>query len=518
MSNPGSSSPDPDLAPVPPSGKAKRRRRAVIVVVGSFALVCVLFARPLMHVISTAWRDVNQIEPVPAGFADDVSRLNRTPVTQVVQVETEADAAERQLAALIERAHREGLKVSIAGARHSMGGHTISPGGIVIEMLPFNRMDYDAEHELLHVQAGARWRDIIPYLDRFQRSVAVMQSDNTFSVGGSLSVNCHGWQFGRPPIASTVESFRLMQADGSVVRCSRAENRELFSLVLGGYGLFGIILDADLRVVPNERYRLEQFIVPVDTALETFERQVEQKPDAVMAYARMGIVPGDFLEEVILNVLYSDPAADGKIPELSDPGMITLRRSLFRGSVGSDYGKELRWAAEARLQPHLSKRHFSRNQLLNEGSDIYQNRTAATTDILHEYFVPMRNIESFVVDLRSIFPRHQCDLLNVTVRGINTDEDSFLRYADQRVISFVMLFNHPLTSAGDASMQALTHDLIDAALAAGGRYYLPYRLHATPGQFRRAYPQADRFFEIKRQYDPDELFQNQFYSKYKDPK
>jgi FAD/FMN-containing dehydrogenase len=516
MSHPGTPSPDPDFAKASQDRKAKRVRRAVVVAVGSLALFGILFARPLLHVISTAWRDVGRIEPVPAGFADDVSRLNHTPVAEVVEVETETAAAERQLAELVKRAHRDGLKVSIAGARHSMGGHTISPGGIVIDMLPVHRMNYDAEHELLHVQAGARWRDIIPYLDKFQRSVAVMQSDNTFSVGGSLSVNCHGWQFGRPPIASTVESFRLLQADGGIVHCSRTENRELFSLALGGYGLFGIILDAELRVVRNERYRLEQFIVPVDRALATFERQVEQKPDAVMAYARMGIVPDDFLEEVILNVFYRDPAADGKIPELADPGMITLRRSLFRGSVGSDYGKELRWAAEARLQPHLSKRHFSRNQLLNEGSDIYQNRTAETTDILHEYFVPMRNIESFVVDLRSIVPRHKCDLLNITVRGINLDDDSFLRYADQRVISFVMLFNHPRTIAGDAQMQALTHDLIDAALAAGGRYYLPYRLHATPDQFRRAYPQADRFFELKRQYDPDELFQNQFYLKYKD--
>ena len=107
-----------------------------------------------------------------------------------------------------------------------------------------------------------------------------------------------------------------------------------------------------------------------------------------MVYARMGIVPDEFLEEVILNVLYRDPAPDGTIPELSEPGMVALRRSLFRGSAESDYGKELRWAAETRLQPHLSNRHFSRNQLLNEGSEIFQNRTAETTDILHEYFIP----------------------------------------------------------------------------------------------------------------------------------
>ncbi|MBI3864807.1 MAG: FAD-binding oxidoreductase [Planctomycetia bacterium] len=507
-----------DPAAVPPAASAaKRRRRALYAILGALAVIVALTTKPLIHVVSTAWRDVNELEPVPAGFADDVSRLNRTPVAEVVPVEPDVEVAERQLAALLERASHEGLKVSIAGARHSMGGHTIYTGGLVINMLPFRHMEFDARREILHVGAGARWRDIIPYLDGFQRSVGVMQSDNTFSVGGSLSVNCHGWQFGRPPIASSVESFRLMRADGSIVRCSRDENQELFSLALGGYGLFGIILDAELRVVPNERYRLEQFIVPVGDAIATYEKKVRQQPDAVMVYARMGIVPSEFLEEVILNVLYRDRAPDGEIPELSEPGLVGIRRSLFRGSVGSDYGKELRWAAEARLQPHLSQRHFSRNQLLNEGSEIYQNRSAQTTDVLHEYFIPMLNIERFVVDLRAIIPRHRCDLLNVTVRGIETDVDSFLRYADQPVISFVMLFNQPRDEEGDTRMQALTRELIDAALHHGGRYYLPYRLHATPAQFRRAYPQADEFFALKLRYDPDELFQSQFYLKYKDP-
>ena len=63
-------------------------------------------------------------------------------------------------------------------------------------------------------------------------------------------------------------------------------------------------------------------------------------------------------------------------------------------------------------------------------------------------------------------------------------------------------------------MAAMTRDLIDAALDLGGRYYLPYRLHATADQFRRAYPQAAPFFALKRKYDPKELFQNQFYLTY----
>jgi hypothetical protein len=45
-------------------------------------------------------------------------------------------------------------------------------------------------------------------------------------------------------------------------------------------------------------------------------------------------------------------------------------------------------------------------------------------------------------------------------------------------------------------------------------YYLPYRLHASVQQFHRAYPQAARFFELKRLHDPEETFQNLFYRTY----
>jgi FAD/FMN-containing dehydrogenase len=82
------------------------------------------------------------------------------------------------------------------------------------------------------------------------------------------------------------------------------------------------------------------------------------------------------------------------------------------------------------------------------------------------------------------------------------------------MLAFVMFFSQPRSAAGDADMQAMTIELVDAVLRSDGQYYLPYRLHATPGQLRRAYPQADAFFTLKKRYDPQELFQNEFYIKY----
>jgi len=305
-----------------------------------------------------------------------------------------------------------------------------------------------------------------------------------------------------------------MKADGAVVRCSRTENPELFSLALGGYGLFGIILEVDLRVVPNRPYRLTTDVVPATEALATYHERVGGAAGTAMVYARMNVDPDHFLDDVILSVLVEEDGPVEGLPPLSEQGLVGLRRTIFRGSAESDYGKKLRWTAETQLSSPGGETVFSRNQLLNEPVEVYANRSADSTDILHEYFVPEASIAGFIDGLRRIIPEEGGNLLNVTVRHIEEDTDTFLRYADRPMLSLVMLFHQERTDAGEAAMEKLTRRLIDAALAAGGRYYLPYRLHATPEQFHRAYPMAREFFRRKREHDPDGLFRNQFHTKY----
>ena len=482
-------------------------KRAVRVgLLGVAGVLAMFIARPTYLVVNAWLHDRPALEITPAGFADDASRLNRTRIMEVVDVPADPAAAEAQLRDLLRRARAERLPVAIAGAKHTMGGHTIAPDGVVVNMLPFNRMELDEARNTLHVGAGARWSAVIPYLDARGRSVAVMQSNNDFSVGGSLGANCHGWQVDRPPIASTVESFRLMTADGTVRRCSRTENAELFSLVLGGYGLFGIVLDVELRVVPNARYRAAAEVLPTARYAERFRARVDA--DTGMAYGRLCVAPGpDFLREAILTTFHPAP---GDVPPLAGVGYTGLRREVYRAQLGSPAGRQLRWKAERAFGERVRDTAVSRNQLLNEPAEVYQERNADRTDVLHEYFVPYAQVESFLERARAILPRHAVELMNVTVRNVLTDDDAFLRYADQDLFAFVLLFNQPRAPDAEPIMAACTRELIDAALDCGGRYYLPYRLHATPAQFRRAYPQATTFFAKQRQYDPDGLFQNQF--------
>ena len=109
----------------------------------------------------------------------------------------------------------------------------------------------DTAAKTYRTSAGNRWSDVIRMLDPKGFSPAVMQSNSDFGVGSTFCVNAHGWPVPHGPFGSTVKAIRMVLADGTLVQCSRNENAELFTLAMGGYGLFGISVELDVEMTPN---------------------------------------------------------------------------------------------------------------------------------------------------------------------------------------------------------------------------------------------------------------------------
>lgn len=254
----------------------RRLRTAVLIVLAAVAAVS---ARPLSHLVATAWRD-GATTPPPAASNGwrDAGGIEDYPVRAIRSLPNDEAAALTVLRASLAEARAAGISLSLAGARHSMGGQTAARGGIVVDVSSYRGAQYDAQHQTVHVRAGTRWSEVIRTLEPQGRSVAVMQSNNVFTVGGSISVNAHGWQPLSPPVSGSVASLRVLGADGQLRTLSRQQNAELFGLVLGGYGLFGVILDAELRTVPNVAYRVQREFVPAGGYAAAFAREVAADP------------------------------------------------------------------------------------------------------------------------------------------------------------------------------------------------------------------------------------------------
>ena len=89
-----------------------------------------------------------------------------------------------------------------------------------------------------------------------------------------------------------------------------------------------------------------------------------------------------------------------------------------------------------------------------------------------------------------------------------------MAWAREEVFAFVIYYKQSTKDHEKEMVEIWTRELIDAALSAGGTYYLPYQLHATKEQFHRAYPRANEFFTLKQHVDPNNRFRNKLWDKY----
>ncbi len=444
---------------------------------------------------------------------NDASRLNPVPVAHSILVQSASEERTiAELRSLLKEAARAGRPLAVGGARHSMGGQSLARDGFAVA-LGATACVPNTTARTYRVQAGARWRDVIRTLDPLGFSPAVMQSNNDFTVGGTLSVNAHGWPVAFGPFASTVRSFRLMLADGSLLTCSRTENAELFGLAAGGYGLFGIVLDAEVEMVDNALLTPGFEVVAADKLAQRFAATATD-PAVRMAYGRLSVARAGFLEQGIIGA-YRPGAPRANLPEARRSGAYSfVSRQLFRAQIGSERGKRARWYAETVLLPKAAgSRAVTRNAILSYPASVLAETSPKRTDILHEYFLPPERFADFLKASRERIPLVQ-DLLNVTLRYVDADPLSMLSFAPRPRIAAVMLFNQPATDAADDAARAMTEGLIDAALSLGGSYYLPYRLHGRPEQLKAAYPQLDVFAAKKRHYDPQLRFRNLFWDRY----
>lgn len=445
---------------------------------------------------------------------NDASRLSPTPVAKHWTPRSDDRAALIEaLRTELRDAASAGRSVVVGTARHSMGAQSLPKDGTAITFQT-PKLEADTARGLYRVDSGMRWYEVIATLDPLGFSPAVMQSNADFGVGSTFSVNAHGWPVPHGPFGSTVRALRLMLADGTVVECSREKEPELFAHAMGGYGLFGIIIDLDVEMVRNILVQPRYERMQADDFGAAFAKAVVQ-PDVLMAYGRLNVARKTLFEEALMVTYRAVSQQPEKLPLATTSNLMTgVSRDIYRAQVGNELAKKARWIAETAVNPKLGSGIATRNTLMNEPVRNLASGDARRTDILHEYFIPADALAKFLASCRQIIPPAHAEFLNVTLRYVAADSTSVLAFAPAPRIALVMSFSQEISPEGEADMITLTEALIDAAIAAGGAFYLPYRLHARRDQVAAAYPQAAAFAAKKRAYDPKLLFRHAMWDSY----
>lgn len=438
---------------------------------------------------------------------NDISNLNLTQVNRIVSPTTVAE-----LVHLVEAAKKDGLKVCMAGKRHSQGGHTFYPNAVVVDTNKLNKIIcLDREKKVITVQPGVTWKQIQQYCNPYNLALKVTQTANIFTVGGSLSVNCHGRDPHYGPLIETIQSFRILLANGSLVNASRQENQELFSLAIGGYGLFGIITEVDIALTHNTVYRKKSKVVSVAHYADFVRRKIINNEQVGLHYGQIALND----EKIITTTYTATDRYNKKAFHLHKERRVLVGKSslaLQRRYCSLNTCRSI-FESIAKIRESIPQT-TCRNNAMQHPVECLEHVSEHDTDLLQSYFIPLDGLPEFVRTLKKYVHSRKIRLLNVLIRYIPKDTESFLRYATRDRFEIVIFFNINRSAADVTYAQTWTQKLIDKVLALDGCYYLPTQLWATDAQIRRAYPMLDAFFAKKREYDPEELFINGFYKRY----
>jgi len=439
---------------------------------------------------------------------NDVTGLNPVPVARV-----ERPASVEELTELVRTTTGP---ISIGGGRFSMGGQTASPGSLHIDMRGLNRvLDFSVAEKWIRVQTGIRWCDIQRHIDPHNLSVKIMQTYANFTVGGALSVNCHGRYIGLGPVILSVRWIRVLLMDGSLVRASRTENVEIFFGAIGCYSAIGIIVEAELDLADNIPVKLVQKKMTRADYPVFFRETIRGRPESIFHNADM--YPPDFtrLRSVTFFATSEKPTVKTRLMPLRES--YPMHRYFLWSFMETPLGA---WRRENLIEPLLYLRPKIHWRNYEAGYDVMELEPASRekeTWVLLEYFTPVARFEEFSRRMAEIFMRHRVKVLNISVRHAMADPGSYLAWAREEVFAFVVYYKQDTSETEKNRVAVWTRELIDAAIAAGGTYYLPYQPHATPEQFYRAYPAAEKLFALKDRLDPRFRLRNVLWDKYYSP-
>lgn len=477
--------------------------------------LCILI---LHHVNKESMQYLDGIDGIQ--YADDITGLNKTAVDNIFYVSTVEDVIH-----IIKLAKRYNKKIIARGEKHSMGGHTLVKDGYIIDTKYMNNiLNLDKINKTVTVEPGVTWYELIYYLNAFGLSPKILQSYASFSVGGSVSVNIHGITSDYGLYKSVIE-LEIVNYNGNVIKCNRNKNKELFDLVIGGYGLFGIITKVKLIVTNNSKLDMKMINANIYNFQEIYSRFIGKDN---IKLARINVLN---MEEINLYVFVNIKSDRRIISKLGDKpkDMSVVMQILYKWIMPNEEAQNLRFKLEKTMgRPFdIKNNDISRNELLYESADAISKLYSPFIDInkthiLQEYFIPNLddNFTTFMEYLKKVFINNKgsmknINLLNITIRYVKKDTETFLKYAKTDMYSFVFYYRINKENKSDEKLKRIHNLLVNKILTLNGTFYLPYRLHYTPGQLISAYPEINKFFQLKEVYDPDKRFVNLWYQQYK---
>jgi FAD/FMN-containing dehydrogenase len=124
----------------------------------------------------------------------------------------------------------------------------------IVSMLSFDKiLFFNKQDSVIHTEAGVTLDQLLNFIVPKGYFLPVTPGTKFITIGGAIAANVHGKNHHNDgSIGTYVKSITLLNAEGEIVRCSSKENFQVFKETIGGMGHTGIILSAEIELIPVE--------------------------------------------------------------------------------------------------------------------------------------------------------------------------------------------------------------------------------------------------------------------------
>ena len=179
-----------------------------------------------------------------------------------------------QIATILQEAQTHGVPVKTRGGGLTTEGESVAFGGLLIDMTGMGRvLSVDEKSLTVRTEAGIHWHSLAEALRRKGLDYLSAPLNLTSTVGGTLGVG--GVDINSPKYGCSADqavALQVVTPTGEIVECSETRNAELFERALLGYGQFGVITEATLRIRPFTPISMHYFYYSsLRTAIEDLQ-------------------------------------------------------------------------------------------------------------------------------------------------------------------------------------------------------------------------------------------------------
>lgn len=379
-----------------------------------------------------------------------------------------------------------GAEISVRGGGHNVAGRAVTEGGVMIDLSTMRGVHVDSATRRIRAQGGVTWNE-------FNRAAAVHGLVTTggvisttgvagLTLGGGL-----GWLMGKYGMAiDHLVSAEVVLADGRVVTAGEDTDPDLFWAIRGGGGNFGVVTSFEFDAHPLEMVFGGIAAHPLDAAAETFDayRQFTKGlPDEAVAFCGLVHAPDGSGHKIVATPVCHCGDLERAAREISP--IRTFREPLLDMIGPMPYPVVNTLLDDAFPKGALN---YWKSGFLTELSDIavqtmveaFEAAPSIMSGMLVEHF---HGAVTRVDPTATAFPHRQPGY-NLVVVGEWED---------------------PARTEENVSWVRETYRALEPFMAP--QVYVNYMADDDSAKIRQAYgPNYDRLVELKRRYDPGNLF------------